>query len=304
MPRDVLVLVHKGTELADAGYIDAGIALLKSVEPESEGADTSPFVLLQLGKLLKTKGDLRSAAGCFRQAVRLQPNYVETHQALADAAARYGRMNEVLAEYGLIAKLSDSYLDRGNSDFLAREWFGNVLRDDRNADAAAMYREALRLKAKDGVLLCELAFMREKMGNVPQAIKDDREIVHRPDQLAVSGLTHQEVDANRTSLLALAHRRLGEALIRLGETKWPSGIDELRLAVDLKTSDPDYLMSLGDGHYNTHRFAGAAVEYREVIGVASDSKATQAAAQAKLHQAEQQANLRPSDPADQAIAGL
>ena len=167
-----------------------------------------------------------------------------------------------------------------------------------------MYREALRLKPGDGVLLCELAFMREKMGNVPQAIKDYREIVHRPDQLGVSGLTHQEVDANRTSLLALAHRRLGETLIRLGETQWPSGIDELRLALDLKTSDPDYLMSLSDGHYNTHRFAEAAVEYREVISVASDSKATQAAAQAKLHQAEQQAKLRPSGPADQAIAGL
>ena len=134
-------------------------------------------------------------------------------------------MDEALAEYGLIAKLSDSYLDRGNSDFLAREWLGNALRDNRNADVAAMYREALRLKPGDGVLLCELAFMREKMGNVPQAIKDYREIVHRPDQLGVSGLTHQEVDANRTSLLALAHRRLGETLIRLGETQWPSGID-------------------------------------------------------------------------------
>ena len=304
-PRDALVLVHKGTELADAGYLDAGIALLKSVEQESQGADTSPFVLLQLGKLLKTKGDLRSAADSFRQAVKLQPNYVEAHQALADAAARLGRKDEALAEYGLIAKLSDSYFDRGDSDLLARVWLGNALRDDRKyADAATMYREALRLKPKDGVLLCELAFMKEKMGNVPQAIKDYREIVHRPDQLDVSGLTHQEVEANRTSLLALAHRRLGEALIRLGETQWPSGIDELRSAVDLKTSDPDYRMSLGDGYYNTHRFAEAAVEYREVISVASDSKAMQVAAQAKLQQAEQRAKLRSSGPATQAIAGL
>ena len=90
VPRDVLVLVHKGTELADARYIDAGVVLLKSVEQESQGADTSPLVLLQLGKLLKTRGDLRSAADCFRQAVRLQPNYVEAHQALAEAAARLG----------------------------------------------------------------------------------------------------------------------------------------------------------------------------------------------------------------------
>lgn len=304
-PRDVLGLVHKGTELADAGYLDAGIALLKSVDQERQGADTLPFVLLQLGKLLKTKGDLHSAADYFRQATRLQPNYVEAHQALADAAARLGRKDEALAEYRLIAKLSDSYLDRGDSDFLAREWLGNALRDDRKyADAAAMYREALRLKPKDGVLLCELAFMKEKMGDVPQAIKDYREIVHRPGQLDLSGLTHQEVEASRTSLLALAHRRLGEALIRLGETQWLSGIDELRSAVDLKASDPDYLMALGDGYYNTHRFAQAAAEYREVISVASDSKVTAAAAQAKLHQAEQRAKLRPLGPARQAIAGL
>jgi len=304
-PRDVLVLVHKGMELADAGYLDAGIALLNSVEQESQGADTSPFVLLQLGKLLKTKGDLHSAADCFRRATRLQPNYVEAHQALAGAAAQLGRKDEALVEYGLIAKLSDSYLDRGDSDFLAREWLGNALRDDRKyADAAAMYREALRLKPKDGILLCELAFMMEKKGDVPQAIKDYRGILRRRDQLDVSGLTHKEVEAHRTSLLALAHRRLGEALIRLGQTQWPSGIDELRSAVGLKATDPEYLMSLGDGYYNTHRFAEAAAEYREVISVASDSKVTQAAAQAKLRQAEQRAKLQPSGPAAQAIAGL
>jgi len=299
-PRDVLVLVHKGTELADAGYLDAGIALLRAVEQESQGADTSPFVLLQLGKLLKTKGDLHRAADCFRQATRLQPNYVEAHQALADAAARLGRKDEALAEYILIAKMSNSYLDRGDFDFLARGWLGNALRDDRKyADAAAMYREALRLKPKDGVLLCELAFMKENMGDVPQAIKDYREIVRRRDQLDVSGLTHKAVEANRTSLLALAHRRLGDALIRLGE--WPSGIDELRSAADLKPRDPDYLMAVADGYYNTHRFAEAGAEYREVIRVASDSKVMQAAAQAKLHRAEQLAKLQPSGPAVQAI---
>jgi tetratricopeptide (TPR) repeat protein len=299
-PRDVLVLVHKGTELADAGYLDAGIALLRGVEQESQGADTSPFVLLQLGKLLKTKGDLHRAADCFRQATRLQPNYVEAHQALADAAARLGLKDEALAEYSLIAKMSNSYLDRGDFDFLARGWLGNALRDDRKyADAAAMYREALRLKPKDGVLLCELAFMKENMGDVPQAIKDYREIVRRRDQLDVSGLTHQAVEANRTSLLALAHRRLGDALIRLGE--WPSGIDELRSAADLKPRDPDYLMAVADGYYNTHRFAEAGAEYREVIRVASDSKVMQAAAQAKLHRAEQLAKLQPSGPAVQAI---
>ncbi len=301
-PRDALVLVHKGTELADAGYLDAGIALLKTVEQESQGADTSPFVLLQLGKLLKTKGDLQRAADCFRRATRLQPNYVEAHKALAEAAAQLGRKHEALAEYGLIAKMSDKYLDRGDSDFLAREWLGDALRDDRKyADAAAMYREALRLKPKDGVLRCELAFMKENMGDVPQAIKDYREIVRRPDQLDFSGDKHQEVEANRTSLLALAHRRLGDALIGLGETQWPSGIDELRSAVHLKPSDPDYLMALADGYYNAHRFAEAAAEYREVISVASDSKVTQAAAQAKLYQAEQRAKLQPSGPAVQAI---
>jgi tetratricopeptide (TPR) repeat protein len=128
-----------------------------------------------------------------------------------------------------------------------------------------------------------------------------REIVRRPDQLDVSGLTHKQVEANRTSLLALAHRRLGEALIRLGETQWPSGVDELRSAVDLKPRDPDYLMALADGYCNTHRFAEAAAEYREVISVASGSKVMQAAAQAKLYQAEQRAKLQLSGSAVQAI---
>jgi len=303
-PLDVVMLVHKGTELANAGYLDAGIASLKSVDQGSQGADISPFVLLQLGNLLKSKGDLHSAADRFRQATKLQPNYIEAHQALADLAAQMGRKNEALAEYGLKAKLSDSYVERGDSDFLARQWLGNTLRDNHKyADAAAMYREALRLRPKDGALLCELAFVVEKLGDIPQAIADYRKIVLRPDQLEISGLTQREVKENRKSLLALAHRRLGEALIRRGETQWPSGIDELRAAADLKGTDPDYLMSLGDGYYNTRRFVEAAAEYREVISVASDSTMS-AAAQAKLHQAEQRAELGPSGPAAKAIAGL
>jgi hypothetical protein len=60
-------------------------------------------------------------------------------------------------------------------------------------------------------------------------------------------------------------------------------------------------MAVADGYYNTHRFAEAGAEYREVIRVASDSKVMQAAAQAKLHRAEQLAKLQPSGPAVQAI---
>jgi tetratricopeptide (TPR) repeat protein len=216
-PDDVLLLVNKGTELADAGHLDDGIALLKSVEQESQGADTRPVVLLQLGKLLKKKGDWHGAADCFRQAAKLQPSSVEAHLYLADAAAWLGRKGEAVEEYGVAAKLSASPLDRGDSDFLAREWTGNALRDNRKyADAAAMYREALRLKPKDGNVLCELAYMREKMGDVPQAINDYREIIRKPDQLEFSGLTDEDVEASRASLLDLAKSRLKDAQRKTG----------------------------------------------------------------------------------------
>src|SRR5205807_4576465 len=84
-PRDVLVLVNNGVELAQTRDLDAGIAQLKSVVDENPGSHSLPFVRLQLGSLLEKKGDWRGAIGEYEKAAQLRPTYVEAHLKLAHA---------------------------------------------------------------------------------------------------------------------------------------------------------------------------------------------------------------------------
>src|SRR5207253_1744172 len=128
-PRDGLILVHKGLELAKAGDVNAGIAQLQSVVDENKNVDTAPFAFLQLGFLFQQQEDWQRADDQFRMASELRANYVEAHRYLPNAWVHEGRQSEALWEYNRVAKLSPSDVERGYSQTLANQWLGNALRD-------------------------------------------------------------------------------------------------------------------------------------------------------------------------------
>jgi tetratricopeptide (TPR) repeat protein len=258
-PGDVLILVHKGVEIAKAIDLDAGIARLQSLVDENGNADSIPFAFLQLGILLQDKGDWRRAADQFGRATELRPNYVEAHLKLAYALAHEGRRSEAIAEYSRVAKLSPYDLERGNSQILANQWLGNALRDQANySGAASAYRQAIRLKPDYGAAHCELGLVLERQGHLSQAILEYGAAL-------VAAAKSKEVDGRE--LLVMAHHRLGEALVRQGRAHWAEGIVEFRKAIELDRNHLESYFSLGRVLYDEGKFVESASEYEEAIKI-------------------------------------
>ena len=258
-PGDVLILVHRGVEMAKAKDLDAGIAQLQSLVDEHGNADSIPFAFLQLGLLLQDKGDWARATRQFRRATELQPNYVEAHFKLANALAHEGRRSDAITEYSRVARLSPHDVERGNYQVLANQWLGNALRDQGNySGAASAYRQAIRLNPDYGAAHCELGLVLEKRGYLRQAIVEYGAAL-------VATAKSNEIDSKE--LRVLAHHRRGDALVKKGRAYWAEGIVEFRKAIEL---DPYYLesyFSLGRVLYEEGKFEESASVYEEAIKI-------------------------------------
>jgi tetratricopeptide (TPR) repeat protein len=109
-PGDELILTTIGIELVEAGDLDAGIGHLQSVVEQHLDTESIPFALMEIGRLLESKGDWRGAGDQFRRVTELWPTYVEAHLSLARELAHEGLSQEALSEYDKVAKRSPSEL--------------------------------------------------------------------------------------------------------------------------------------------------------------------------------------------------
>jgi tetratricopeptide (TPR) repeat protein len=165
-PRDVLVLVSQGVELAQTGDLDTGIAQLKSVVDENQDSHFLPFACLQLGSLLEKKGDWRGAIGEYEKAAQLRPTYVEAYLKLAHALVHEGDRAKAFNQYKKVAKLSPSDLERRYSDIFANQWLGNALRDQADySGAMEAYQTAILLKPDFSAAHCQLGLILSRQGN-------------------------------------------------------------------------------------------------------------------------------------------
>ena len=172
-PRDVLILVHEGLEVAESRDLDAGIAQIQSAVDENKNSDSLPFALLQLGVLLERKGDWRGAIDEYQMTTQLRPTYVEAHLKLAHALVHEGERASAFAEYNKVAKLSASDLERGYSHMFANQWLANELLNLGNyAGAASAYQAAIHVKADDSAAHCQLALIFARQGHLSQAVHE------------------------------------------------------------------------------------------------------------------------------------
>jgi tetratricopeptide (TPR) repeat protein len=170
-PRDLLVLVHKSVALAESGNVEPAIAQLENLVKENSNNNGVAFAHLQLGRLLESKGEWRSACDHYREAAK-QPNYVEAHLSLARALVHEGHPAEALTEYSRVASLSPSEVQRGYAKAFAYQWLGNTLRDMNDySGAASAYREALLRKPDYGAAHCELGVVLTKQARFEEAIQ-------------------------------------------------------------------------------------------------------------------------------------
>jgi len=263
-PRDVLILVHKGRELAEAGDVNAGIAELQSVVDENKNADSAPFAFLQLGFLFGQKGDWQSAGAQFRMASERRPNYVEAHLKLADALVHEGRRFLALKEYNTVARLSSSDVERGYSHTLANQWLGNALRAlSEYSGAASAYREAIRLNPDYGPAHCELGAVLVRQGRLRQAIHE----------YGAALVPAKVKELNDTQCVLVAQHRIEEALARHGRARGAERILELDEALELERRLGESYFRLGEAIYHEGNFVDAVAECKEAIKVKPQSAA-------------------------------
>jgi tetratricopeptide (TPR) repeat protein len=262
-PRDVLILVHKGLELAKAGDAAAGIAQLQSVVDENKDADSTPFASLQLGLLLQQKGEWQRAVDQFRMASEQRPNYVEAHLRLADALVHESHRVEALGEYNSALRLSASDVERGYSQTLANQWLGNALRDVRDySGAASAYRKAIRLSPDFGPAHCQLGALLAKQGDLRQAIY----------HYGAAIVPARVKELNDTKCVVMAQHQLEEVLAGKGKLS-AEHIVELHEPPELERRLRESYFLVGKALNDEGNFVEAASQCKEAIKLNPQSAA-------------------------------
>lgn len=159
--------------------------------------------------LLESDGRAAEALVAFQEALRRQPNYVETRNGLGLALAGLGRFTEAVSEYeralrlkpdfaearvnlgqtlaqqGKFAEASAQYLEvlgRQSNNVPAHINLGKLLAvQGRHEEAAAQYREAIRLKPENAVAHYNLGNALNALGRGDEATTHFAEAVrHNP----------------------------------------------------------------------------------------------------------------------------
>jgi len=260
VPGDALVLVHRGVELADAGDFDAGITELRNVVKGRESADLVPFASFRLGELFEKKGEWEKASEQFRLATERRPDYKEAHNSLAESLVRERRIPEALSEFGEVAKISSSPVDRKYVEVLANQWLGNSLQALCDYDgAASAYEEAIRLKPDYRIAHSEIGHVLQQRGQVAQAIQEYRKALDaKPNEL------------DRSEWFVVTRARLGAALVSEGPPHVQEGMAELRAAAMMDPKRAEYQVSLGKALFEGGDYLEATSIFSKAISLNKD----------------------------------
>ncbi len=189
---------------------DASLAQPLAVQKEPRG----PHDHLEAGRLLLAQNKLADALTEFREALRLQPDSAEIHEALSAALFQKGDLDGAIAEYRRAILL-------GQDSAGAHIGLGLALyvQGDLNG-AIAEYRQAVRLDPDDVNSRMLLGNALAKSPDLAAALTEFREAVRlRPDS-------------------APAHDALGSTLEQTNDLR--SALEHYRIAHDLEPGNRDY----------------------------------------------------------------
>jgi Flp pilus assembly protein TadD len=212
-PRDAAARSDLAVALAGLGRHEESIAQFRQAVRTDPG---QPDLWTNLGCALLSQGRLEAAAGCFREASRLDPQ-------LPKPCFDLGRLHLARAEWRAAAECfgQAAALDSRNAEYRRQLGFA-LFKQGHSADAAAAYREALRLDPSWPAVFTRRAWALAtapdpRRRNGQQAVREVEQVVQ-----ATGGQDPQALDA------------LAAALAEVGD--FPRAVETARRARDQATA--------------------------------------------------------------------
>jgi len=203
---------------AQAGYWRDSLTLLSRAESVTE---RNWFALNNLGNYYYARGEDRKAAGYYREALLIKPNFAQAYNNLGMAYRKLGMLQQAIASSREALRLKGD---------LPEAWYNLGASCDGLGlpeEAVAAYREAVRLRPDYAAAWVDLGVAYGRLGRYPEAIGAFREALRiRPDfaeawynlgnACGKSGLRSEAIGSFREALrirpdFAAARARLSEA---------------------------------------------------------------------------------------------
>ena len=204
-PLDAYANFNLGRLLYAQGALPRAVELLdKALQRKPD----FPEALVVLSSVQEARGDLEPALASLKAALRLRPAYGGAQRNLGLLLARMGRWRD-----------AEDVLRRAPPDDAdAQYWLGNTLVNlDRPGEAAACFREALRIRPDFAEPLCYLGSILVDQGRHAEAIAHLRRAIELKPDLADAhvGLGNAQVAGRQLEDAALCYRRALELDPRL-----------------------------------------------------------------------------------------
>jgi Tfp pilus assembly protein PilF len=117
-----------------------------------------------LGNALETQGKRVEAVACYREAIRLKPDYPLAHNNLGVALEKQGKPGEATACYRKALRLKPDYPEAHCNLGAALQTQGKL------GEAVAAFKEAIRLKPDYPLAHCHLGLTLRRQGNLRESL--------------------------------------------------------------------------------------------------------------------------------------
>jgi len=204
-------------------------------------ANPSSAAYFNLARLAEAQGKYDDAIGSYRQALALNPQRWEAHEAAARLLEKQGKMREAVEHYRFFVESNPQAID-------AREHFaGGLVNQGEIAEAVRQYRKLLELAP-------ERNEARLKLGTI----------------LALSGRLDEAAEVFTAALQANPNDR--RAIVKLGQVTAAQGrlseaVAHFREAVRLQSEDAEAQENLGRALLDLGRKDEASVHLREAVRI-------------------------------------
>jgi tetratricopeptide (TPR) repeat protein len=227
------------------------------------------------GFALMDKGDVSGAIAHYKEALRIDPNFAEAHNALGVALLRQNQVMEASRHFQLALRIKPDFADaQGNMGIV-------LMRQGRHEKAVSYFKQALAAKPEDaklhldfGLALAEMGEQDEASGHFSEAIRINPDFVEPRIQLGnillMQGDADKAMGCYREAIRikpdsADAHTNLGVGLI--GRGRLQEAALECGEALRLNSESPEAHLCMGNVFARTGRDSEAVDQFEQAIRI-------------------------------------